>query len=203
MRTVNPEQHARKRAEILAAAAREFAVNGVDGTSTASICRRARIGSGTLFHYFRTKQAIFHALFADDLAGNAAACEAALAAERAQDGIVALVNHLIGDLADPLVPGLTAAALLQSQRDAKFAALLAADEQRTLTTLTALLQRTTREGAALAFEPPRVARWIVTMIDATFLAAVEDDFAPAAHAQELHRILAWLTGSARGTEPPA
>lgn len=203
MRTVNPEQHARRRAEILAAAAEEFAANGVDGTSTASICRRAGIGSGTLFHYFRTKRALFHALFSEDLARNDAVCDRALAAERARDGVVDLVDHLVGDLSDPLVPGLTAAALIQAQRDARFAALLAADEQRTLTTLTALLRRMARDGAVLPFEPPRVARWIVTMIDATFLAAVEDDFTPEEHTAELHRILAWLTGSARDTDPRA
>src|SRR4051794_6675329 len=112
MRTVNPVEHARRRGRILEAAAVEFAVNGVDGTSTAAICRRAGIGSGTLFHYFPTKREIVYALFADDLEGNADACRAALDVPDPVAGVRSLVAHLVRDLGSPLVPGLAAAALL-------------------------------------------------------------------------------------------
>lgn len=194
MRTVNPEQHARKRAKILAAAAREFAAGGVDGTSTAAICRRAGIGSGTLFHYFPTKREIFHALFADDLAGNADVCAAALADPAPENGLDRLVDHLLGDLADPLLPGLAAAALLQANRDVEFATLLADDEARTLRTLKTLLTRIADGGGRLRFPPARAARWIVSLIDATFLAVSADDFDPASQATELRALVAWLTG---------
>ncbi|WP_028927532.1 TetR/AcrR family transcriptional regulator [Pseudonocardia acaciae] len=193
MRTVNPEQHARKRARILEAAAQEFAEGGMDGTSTARICRRAGIGSGTLFHYFPTKRAIFHALFADDLAGNAEVRVRALADGSAGAGLDLLVEHLVGDLADPLVPGLAAAALLQANRDAEFAELLADDEEQTLRALTTLLDRMSGEGRPPRFPPPRAARWIVSLIDATFLATTAADFDPRAHAAELRELVAWLT----------
>lgn len=194
MRTVNPEQHARKRAKILAAAAREFAAGGVEGTSTAAICRRAGIGSGTLFHYFPTKREIFHALFADDLAGNADVCAAALAHPVPEDGLDRLVDHLVGDLADPLLPGLAAAALLQANRDVEFATLLADDEARTLRTLKTLLTRIADAGGRPRFPPARAARWTVSLIDATFLAVSADDFDPVSQATELRALVAWLTG---------
>ncbi|WP_407566095.1 TetR/AcrR family transcriptional regulator [Streptomyces sp. 184] len=201
MRTVNPEQHARKRARILAAAAEEFAANGVDGTSTARICRRAGIGSGTLFHYFPTKKAIFHALFADDLARTAEIRERAVAAEDPEEGFALLFDRLTADFADPLAPGLIAAALLQASRDEKFAALLSEDEAGTMAALTTLLDRLAATGRRPAFPPARTARWLVTVIDAAYLAATEDGFDPAAHAEELREVAGWLTGGPVRTLP--
>ncbi|POX39406.1 TetR family transcriptional regulator [Streptomyces sp. Ru73] len=196
MRTVDPVQHARKRALILHAAAEEFAAHGVDGTSTAAICRRAGIGSGTLFHYFATKRDIFHALFADDLPRNAEACDRALAAARPGDGLDGLVDHLLADLADPLVPGLLAAAVFQANRDDEFARMIAADEARVRAALGTLAERLAAEGRPLAFPPARVAGWIQRLVDAAYLSAGEDRFDAAEHAAELRRIIDWLVGRA-------
>ncbi|MCD9143868.1 TetR/AcrR family transcriptional regulator [Streptomyces albireticuli] len=198
MRTVDPEQHARKRALILQAAAREFAVHGVDGTSTASVCRRAGIGSGTLFHYFPTKRALFHALFSDDLPRNAAARERALAAARPGDGLDLLVDHLLTDLADPLVPGLLAAALFQANRDEEFAVMVATDEALTRDALTTLLERAAADGCRPAFPPERLAGWILRLSDACYLAAGEEGFDPVAQTAELRRIVAGLVGRPAG-----
>ncbi|MBZ4016383.1 TetR/AcrR family transcriptional regulator [Streptomyces purpurogeneiscleroticus] len=194
MRTVDPAQHARKRARILHAAAEEFAAHGVDGTSTAAVCRRAGIGSGTLFHYFATKRDLFHAVFADDVPRNAAACDRALAAGRPGDGLDGLVDHLLADLPDPLVPGLLAAALLQANRDEEFARMVAADEARIRATLVTLAERLADEGRPLAFPPARVAGWIQRMVDSSYLSAGEDGFDAVEHAAELRRIIDWLTG---------
>ncbi|MFH8347935.1 TetR/AcrR family transcriptional regulator [Streptomyces sp. NPDC018045] len=203
MRTVNPEEHARKRAHILGAAAGEFAAYGVDGTSTARICRAAGIGSGTLFHYFATKRDIFHALFSDDLPRNAEACARATAQDRPDDGIRLLVDHLLADLGDPLVPGLAAAVVFQVNRDEEFAQLVRADTAQIRAALDTLAARLADEGRPLPFPPGRVAAWIQGLLDAAYLAAGEPDFDPAAHAAELRRIIAWLTGGgAPGALPP-
>ncbi|MFI0260491.1 TetR/AcrR family transcriptional regulator [Streptomyces sp. NPDC017056] len=194
MRTVNPEEHARKRAHILGAAAAEFAAHGVDGTSTARICRAAGIGSGTLFHYFATKRDIFHALFSDDLPRNAAACARALAQDRPDDGIRLLVDHLLTDLADPLVPGLAAAVVFQVNRDEEFARLIMTDTAQVRTALETLTARLATAGRPLPFPPERVAGWIQGLLDAAYLSAGEPDFDPATHAAELRRIITWLTG---------
>ncbi|MFI6576832.1 TetR/AcrR family transcriptional regulator [Nocardiopsis sp. NPDC050513] len=192
MRTVNPEQHARRRAAILAAAAQEFAEKGLDGTSTASICRRAGIGSGTLFHYFPTKRDIFHALFADDLEGGVRARERALAADDPRAGIDGLVEHLVSDADDPLVPGLMAAALFQVNRDPEFARLLGEDEERSVETLTALLRALADAGRPPAFPPERTARWIHHLVDAVFLSAGDDDFDADRARAELRTLVDWL-----------
>lgn len=192
MRTVNPEQYARRRQLIIEAAAVEFALHGVDGASTAGICRRARIGSGTLFHYFPTKIEIFHALFRDGLQRNAAVCAQALDQPTAA-GLDLLLDHLLADFGDPLVPGLTAAALLQVNRDDAFAAMLADDEEVVRRTLTALLERLNSQ-VALTFAPARTARWIQRLLDACYLAAGDGDFDAAATAAELRTMINWLLG---------
>lgn len=54
-RTVDPARHEARRLVIIDAALTVFAERGYDGATTAAICRRAGIGSGTFFHYFPTK----------------------------------------------------------------------------------------------------------------------------------------------------
>jgi AcrR family transcriptional regulator len=194
MRTVNPVQHARRRARILEAAAVEFAEAGVDGTSTARICRRAGIGSGTLFHYFRTKRAIFHALFADAMAHNEDVRADALADDDPAAGLDLLLTHLLADFADPATPGLAAAAMLQANRDVEFAALLGTDDERTHEALTTLLTRLSGTGPALAFGPDRTAWWIQRTIDATYLVAGDPGFDPDTTTAEIRRVIGWLIG---------
>src|SRR3982074_825232 len=160
VRTVNPESHARRRATIVAAAAAEFATHGIDGTSTAAICRKAGIGSGTLFHYFKTKQDIFHAVFADDLPRVTRLCEQALAQPDPDTGLDVLVDHLIGEIADPLAPGLASAASLQANRDPDFARLLTTIDQEILRTVTTILRRgEAKPERTLGFQSPFTARW--------------------------------------------
>ncbi|MEU3710873.1 TetR/AcrR family transcriptional regulator [Streptomyces catenulae] len=196
---MNPEVHARRRAAIVEAAAAEFATHGVDGTSTAAVCRRAGIGSGTLFHYFATKRELFHAVFADDLPRTARRCAEALAAPDPDTGLDLLTGHLIDELTDPLAPGLASAALLQANRDPEFARLLTALDAQLQEALTTLLARLAeRPGRTLPLPAPSAARWIRNLIDAAHLTAdaAERDITTA----ELRLILSWLTG--RREMPP-
>ncbi len=54
-RVVDQQRFTERQTVILAAAYRRFAAQGFEATSTADICRAARVSSGTLFHYFPTK----------------------------------------------------------------------------------------------------------------------------------------------------
>lgn len=197
MRTVNPEQHAQRRAKILRAAAEEFAANGMDGTSTAAICRRAGISSGALFHYFKTKKAIFHALFSQDLEDTAEVCAQAVAETDPRAGFELLLDHLCADFADPQAPGLMAAALLQCFRDEKFALLMAADEHRVHTALTVLLERLGGKGSRALFDAADTAAWIQRLVDGAYLAMGGEDFDGAAQARQLRQLVALLVDPPR------
>jgi AcrR family transcriptional regulator len=191
-RTVDPEAHARRRARIVAAAAAEFAEHGLEGTSTARICRRAGIGSGTLFHYFATKRAIFHAVFADDVPRVAALCAQAVAAPDPDTGLDLVVGHLVAEVTDPLAPGLAAAAYLEGGRDAEFGRLLAGIDDTRRAALTAILERLAAlPGRRPAFPPAATARWIHGLVDAAHLGDAEDRDRTAA---ELRQIVDWLVG---------
>lgn len=48
-----------RRKQLLSVALDEFNTNGFYGTSTRSICRKAGISSGLLFHYFPNKESIY------------------------------------------------------------------------------------------------------------------------------------------------
>ena len=49
--------------KILEAALNLFITKGFDGTSTAKIAREAGVSNGTLFHYFKTKEALISELY--------------------------------------------------------------------------------------------------------------------------------------------
>jgi len=192
-RTVNPEMHARRRAAIVTAAAVEFARNGIDGTSTAAICRRAGIGSGTLFHYFATKQEIVRAVFADDIPHVEELCARALAEPDPDRGLDVLIDHLLDELVDPLAPGLASAATIQANRDPDFAAVLQTIDGMVRRTLTTLLRRVGRlPGRSLPLPAASAARWIQGLVDAGHLGIVDGPRAQTV--KELRRIVGWLKG---------
>lgn len=55
----DPGLEARRKAEILAAAARTFAANGFAATDVQVIADRLSVGKGTVYRYFPTKEALF------------------------------------------------------------------------------------------------------------------------------------------------
>lgn len=62
MRTVDPVKREKKRREILDAARRCFARDGLRGASVSGICAEAGISPGHLYHYFESKEAILGAI---------------------------------------------------------------------------------------------------------------------------------------------
>ena len=120
-------------------------------------------------------------------------CEEVLAQPVAA-GLARLLDHLVADLGNPLVPGLTAAALLQVNRDEVFARMLAEDEALVRRTLTVLLERLAAEGRALSFPPNATARWIQRLLDACYLSAGDEDADPPATVAELRTMIDWLVG---------
>lgn len=200
-RTVNPAAHARRRAAIVDAAAIEFARNGIDATTTAAICRRAGIGSGTLFHYFATKPAIVYAVFADDAPRVAELRDRVLAMSDPEDGLAAAIDYVLHELNDSTAAGLASAAAVQAGRDPQFADLLQSLDAAKRDILATLLHRLRDTGRELPLSPESCANWILTVVDATHLGlASEPNTDPR---PELRIIIDWLCGESTTEGPPA
>ena len=67
-RPKDPDLEARRRAEILDVAAREFAAHGFAGTQVQAIADKLGVGNGTVFRYFPTKKDLFLAAVEQGLA---------------------------------------------------------------------------------------------------------------------------------------
>ncbi|GAA4537953.1 TetR/AcrR family transcriptional regulator [Amycolatopsis samaneae] len=167
MRKVDPAKHAAKRRAILDAAAGCFAEKGFEKTTTAHICRVAGISSGSLFHYFPTKRAVFVAIFADE--GEQTA-EYLAEAVKAPDPLTALfdvVDHFAAGVAEPAVVRLLLEVAAQTARDEEFAALIRHNETVLRDGIEVLVRRAAGAGLIDASIPPRgAANWITVLIDA-------------------------------------
>lgn len=105
----DPERFEERRAEILDAAAAEFAASGYAAATTTAIHRRAGISSGTLFHYFPTKLDLVLGV----LEAGRVETDRVLAdidgRVRGADAVLAYAAHLEAELADELFAGLVRA----------------------------------------------------------------------------------------------
>jgi AcrR family transcriptional regulator len=75
-RPKDPDLEARRRAEILDVAGKEFAARGFAGTQVQAIADRLGVGNGTVYRYFPTKEALFLAAVEQGLAGLTAEMDA-------------------------------------------------------------------------------------------------------------------------------
>lgn len=191
MRKVDPAKHRARRRHILNAAAELFATRGLDGTTTAEICRAAEMSSGNLFHYFSSKRDIFAAIVTNDDDNETAE---RLAAAQANDdpwaGLVGFVDHLAAPAAEPHVPGLVMEAMLQAYRDPELAELLERDAQDEQGGIVSLLTRAADAGQIdTALDPEQAASWVMALIGALYLRAATDDGFDAGQEMPMLRLI--------------
>lgn len=201
MRTVDPARYAARRALILGAAAEVFAERGFDGATTAEICRRAGIGSGTLFHYFPDKRSIFHALFAEDIEKTTAFLDQ-LDRSDPLTALLAVIDHRTADIGDPVVPGLLMALLVQLSRDPTLAAIVERDERMVNAVMADLIRQATQHGQVRPpTNPETAARWISSLVDALYLQAGNPGFDPRRDVDVLRVIVMRFLGAEPQTTP--
>ena len=169
MRTLDPDRHRERRTRIVEAAVVLFAEKGFDGTSTADICRAAGISTGNLFHYFRSKQEVFHALFELDREEEDTAFARAAADPDPWRGLVGVMERMAAELRHPVVAGLLVEVLAQSHRDPETARLVTEGDQRSVRGVAVLVERLVRAGLADPGLPPEeAARWVLTLVEAAY-----------------------------------
>ncbi|MFJ7211205.1 TetR/AcrR family transcriptional regulator [Amycolatopsis sp. NPDC098790] len=202
MRTVDPAKHAAKRASIVDAAAGCFAEKGFERTTTADICRAAGISSGSLFHYFPSKRAVFTAIFTDDAAQTAERLEAAAKADNPFAGLLDVVAELAGQLAHPAVVRLVLEAAAQAARDDDFAELIHRNDGALRDGLAVLLERAVEAGLIDPGLPaPAAAGWVAGLLDAIISRASLDSDLDLAAEQAILRTI--LIRFLRPVSPPA
>ena len=147
MRTVDPERHAARRTQILKGAAIAFAQKGYDNPTVKDVYTASGVGSGTLFHYFADKRAIFHGVLeADRDALIADLADIDITAARA--GMWAVIDRMTADLRDPAVGAMMLAILGQLTVDPRVAATLDEGDTAARTVLSDLIMRLHATGDA-------------------------------------------------------
>ncbi|WP_328645476.1 TetR/AcrR family transcriptional regulator [Amycolatopsis sp. NBC_00348] len=191
MRTVDPAKHAAKRRAIVDAAAGCFAEKGLERTTTADICRAAGISSGSLFHYFPTKRAVFTAIFEEDARDTAERLAAAAEAADPWTALLDVALALAAEVAHPAIARLVLEAAAQAARDDVFAALIRRNERALADGLAVLIERAVAAGLIDPGVPPQAAAgWVAALADALITrAAFDPDVDTAAELAVLRTIL--------------
>jgi AcrR family transcriptional regulator len=166
MRTVDPEKHRARRTHIIESAMVLFASKGFADTTTSDICRAAGISTGALFHYFPSKQAVFYGIWELD---RTEWDEVFIAAEANPDpwaALMAIVDKLAADAAEPIMAGLLLEVIAQAHRDIEFAAGLAENDRRQISGVAELIRRLREADLAdPGLSDEEAARWVLTLAD--------------------------------------
>ncbi|ANZ38718.1 hypothetical protein BBK82_24275 [Lentzea guizhouensis] len=195
MRTVDPAKHAQKKRHITDTAAGLFAEKGFDRTTVADICRRAGISTGSLFHYFPTKRAIFQEVFEQDGQDNAEVFAKARALSP-WDGVQLVIDHLAAPALDRAVAGLVLEVVAQASRDPELSALISRNELALRDELAALLHQAHDAGQiTLPVSARTAASWVQGLVDALFTRIVDPDFDATEQVTTLRLILSRFLGA--------
>jgi AcrR family transcriptional regulator len=166
MRTVDPEKHRARRTHIIESALVLFASKGFADTTTSDICRAAGISTGALFHYFSSKQAVFYGIWELDRTEWDEVFTAAEANPDPWAALMAIVDKLAADAAEPIMAGLLVEVIAQAHRDHEFAAGLAENDRRQISGVAELIRRLREADLADPGLPDDgAARWVLTLTD--------------------------------------
>ena len=166
MRTVDPEKHQARRTHIIGSAMILFASKGFADTTTADICKAAGISTGSLFHYFPSKQAVFYGIWELDRTEWDEVFAAAEADPDPWAALMAIVDKLAADAAEPIMAGLLVEVIAQAHRDPEFAAGLAENDGRQISDIARLIRRLREAGLAdPGLSDDESARWVLTLTD--------------------------------------
>jgi AcrR family transcriptional regulator len=166
MRTVDPEKYRARKTHIIESALVLFAGKGFAETTTSDICRAAGISTGSLFHYFPSKQAVFYGIWELDRTEWNEVFAAAQADADPWAALMRIVDKLAADATEPIMGGLLVEVIAQAHRDPEFAAGLAENDGRQIGDLAHIIRRLREAGLADPGLPDEeAARWVLTLTD--------------------------------------
>ena len=166
MRRVDAEKHRARRTHIIESALVLFASKGFADTTTSDICQAAGISTGSLFHYFPSKQAVFYGIWELDRTEWDEVFATAEANPDPWAALMAIVDKLAADTAEPIMAGLLVEVIAQAHRDPEFAAGLAENDRVQISGVARLIRRLREAGLADPGLPDEeAARWVLTLTD--------------------------------------
>ncbi|WP_242504435.1 TetR/AcrR family transcriptional regulator [Promicromonospora panici] len=173
-RTVDPARHEARRLVIIDVALTVFAERGYDGATTAAICRRAGIGSGTFFHYFPTKLDLLLAILTLGIQEVREAGEVFADRTDPLGVLLDIVKQGADDAADPRMPGFVrAVGGIMHQPDV--AAKLDEDAQAQRDLLRPWVEKAQQAGEIRTdLTPERITSWLYLLTDG-FLGRTADE----------------------------
>lgn len=173
-RTVDPARHEARRLVIIDAALTVFAERGYDGATTAEICRRAGIGSGTFFHYFPTKLELLLAILTLGIAEVWEQAELYAGRTDPLGVLLDIVGRGADDAADPRMPGFVrAVGGIMQQPDV--AAKLEEDARTQRDLLLPWVAKAQQSGEIRTdLTPERITSWLYLLTDG-FLGRIADE----------------------------
>lgn len=194
----------RRTRQILEAAAACFARRGFHQTTMPEICAEAGLSPGSIYRYFRGKEAIIEAIVEEDLAENLATIERMAASP---DCRAALAGAAAATLAatEPIAGVLAAEVVAESMRNPRVAAMARRYEAATTEALAAVVGRGQGRGEIDGgLDPRQVGTLVAALVDDVRVRralALEDDLeAYAALLREtLDRLLRPAAGGAPGS----
>ncbi|MEV0949892.1 helix-turn-helix domain-containing protein [Promicromonospora sp. NPDC050249] len=182
-RTVDPARHEARRLVIIDAALTVFAERGYDGATTAEICRRAGIGSGTFFHYFPTKLELLLAILTLGIQEVREQTELYAGRTDPLGVLLDIVERGADDAADPRMPGFVrAVGGIMQQPDV--AAKLEEDARTQRDLLLPWVEKAQQAGQIRTdLTPARITSWLYLLTDG-FLGRIADEQAFKAHTEK-------------------
>lgn len=171
-RKVDAALHARRREAILAEAGRLFAERGYEWTTVARIASAAGLSSGSVFYYFDGKQALFRAIFEQDLPRAEALIRRHEETEDPLASVLDVVTELARDAEDPHASNMVVELLRRAGHDPELLDVIGRTSQVVRDGLAGLLVRGIEAGTVdPELDPAETAAWLENIVDATYLGA--------------------------------
>lgn len=115
--TEQTEKQRAKKKQIIAAAIRCFVEKGFHATSTAEICKAARMSPGNLFHYYPTKNAIIEAIALQDQADFATLLQIEQVTDSTIETVITIMTRLIQLYNEPTYARLSLEIIAEASRN--------------------------------------------------------------------------------------
>lgn len=192
MRKPNPASQAAQRSRLIDAAKRCFSRSGFDGTSTDAVRLEAKTSSGKLFHYFPNKQALIHAVVADNTSDTIEWLNALKDQQDAGLALRQLLSDVVAVAADPESRRLILEISAATARDATIAKQSAEANTAMIEALSTMIDRQDRP---FALQRDQMIAVLSTWIDGVFSRAAADPFFDVEMmTTSMHNLLAILQG---------